>query len=107
LELEAELWHLAARFGGPAAEMPYAVRFRALEWCWPGKAYAGEAPAAVCIRCGKVWRPSRSIQSPPRCADCAKEPPWKRQGPAHALAPDVRGTWWLLCDREGCLRLFR
>jgi hypothetical protein len=102
LLIEHELWKYAFEAGGPADRLPYALRFRAVEWFWGPEAHAsGLDGFSLCMRCGVPFRPRRVISSPPRCAHCAKEPISSRDWPAHAIAPNGRGDWWLECQ-AGC-----
>jgi hypothetical protein len=111
LATEHRLWEIAAAHGGPADRIPYAYRYRALQWFWEPDAHAPGLDAfAVCLRCGElIWprrtgRPRRA--SPPLCAHCSSEPPGARRWPTHAVAPDGRGTWWLTCLVPGCENVF-
>jgi hypothetical protein len=107
LAAELGLWIEAARYHGPSPRIPYAFQFLALEWFWTPEAHAKDLRApALCLRCGAMWFPYRKIKSPPRCEHCSSEEAKAREWPAHAVAPDVRGKWWLRCQAEGCKAVF-
>jgi hypothetical protein len=53
-----------------------------------------------------MWFPYRAIKAPPRCEHCNQENPKTRAWPLHAIAPDIRGQWWLRCQYEGCDKPF-
>jgi hypothetical protein len=105
---EALLWDLAAAEGGPSHRVPYAFAFYALEWFWDPEVHALDRIEIPCLRCGRPINPRRPLKltAAPRCPHCAKESPKARTSPAHALAPDGRGRWWLLCRAEGCSNAF-
>ena len=107
--IEHNLWRLASAQGGPADRIPYAFRYCLLAWCWTPEAHApGLDACALCIRCGDIIPPTTTgrprRKSPPLCSRCAKDPPSARTWPAHAVAPDGPGEWWLICD--GCGNFF-
>jgi hypothetical protein len=107
LAYEETLWALAAEYGGCSPRIPYAFHFNALEWFWSPDAHkCGELVPANCLRCGVTWLPHGQIGSPPRCPKCAKERPEAREWPSHAIAPHIRGEWWLRCRVEGCNEVF-
>jgi hypothetical protein len=107
IQVETELWQAAADHGGLSPRIPYAYHFLALERFWTPQAHARNLQApATCLRCGTIWWPSRSITAPPRCAHCNNENPMTRAWPAHAIAPDIRGHWWLRCQYKGCDNAF-
>ena len=107
IRVELELWMEAAEHGGQSPRIPYAYQFIALERFWSPAAHAGKLTApACCLRCGTLWYPARPITAPPRCAHCNNENPKTRVWPAHAIAPDLRGLWWLFCQYDGCDNAF-
>jgi hypothetical protein len=107
IQVELELWVRAAADGGLSPRIPYAFHFFALEWFWSPAAHApGLRAPALCLRCGAMWYPSRRIGAPPRCAHCNNEDAKTRAWPTHAIAPDLRGLWWLRCQYEGCETAF-
>jgi hypothetical protein len=107
ISIELRLWIVAAEHAEWSPRIPYAFQFLALEWLWSPQAHARDLLApAVCLRCGTMWFPYRPIRSPPLCEHCRDESAKVRAWPAHAIAPDLRGQWWLRCQAEGCEAAF-
>jgi hypothetical protein len=108
LLIETSLWDLAARHGGPAPFMPYALRFAAIEWWWAPEAHRAQTAVSLCLRCGSIYVPGRLPRSAlPLCSNCRRTGEKDlRQWPAHAIAPAERSTWWLRCAASGCTNLF-
>jgi hypothetical protein len=106
IAVEHVLWELAAKYGGLSPTLPYASRYRALEWLWTPDASKDRNGVALCIRCGTIILRKLAPRVDPRCRWCAKEPPAARDWPAHAIAPAERGTWWLRCQADGCNKAF-
>jgi hypothetical protein len=111
LARERLLWEWGA---DPAAEdvgMPYLFRYLAIRAWWtpethvaPRRSDTGATfkTSSVCLRCGDLVLLGRRTVKPPLCPHCSKEPPAVRTWPDHAVAPAKRGTWWLMCQRDGC-----
>jgi hypothetical protein len=106
IEAEHDLWDLAWKHRGLSPSLPYAYRYRALEWLWTPDASKYGNGVALCIRCGTIIRRKRAPRVDPRCPSCAKESPDARVWPDHAIAPAERGTWWLQCQAAGCRTAF-
>jgi hypothetical protein len=102
IEAEHDLWDMAWKHGGLSPTLPYAYRYRALEWLWTAAASKHGNGVALCIRCGTIILPKRAPRVDPRCPACAKESPAAREWPANAIAPAEQGTWWLQCQAAGC-----
>jgi hypothetical protein len=109
LGFESLLWDLSAEYGGPTPRLPFAYRYRAIEWFWSPDTHRHRDAVAICLRCGDQYHPHRppKADSEPRCPWCAKEPPKARRWPKHAVAPAERGTWWLRCQAPDCATPFR
>jgi hypothetical protein len=104
---EIYLWSLAGD-GDWEGVVPYAVRYEAARYLWSPRI----AGWAFCLRCGEpihYRRAARSalgaeVRSAPVCAACIRG--GSLDWPAHAIAPEARGTWWLRCLAAGCTNAF-
>jgi hypothetical protein len=103
---EHVLWDLASKHGGPSPTLPYAYRYRALEWLWAPNASRRGDGVGLCLRCGTTIRRKLAPRVDPRCPHCAKESRTARVWPDHAIAPAEQGTWWLRCNTAGCSNAF-
>jgi hypothetical protein len=103
LYLEANLWWLASQ-GGCREPVPYAVRYETARWLWSPRI----AGFAFCLRCGQDVAFHRTARDGTRrnlrCSGCSRGP--VDRWPAHAVAPHIRGRWWLRCLADGCRSLF-
>jgi len=104
---EISLW-LLARDGGFEGATPYAVRYEAARYLWSPRI----AGSAFCLRCGEPIHyrrasrtaPGAEARPAPVCAACIRG--GSLDWPAHAIVPEVRGTWWLRCLAQGCTNAF-
>jgi hypothetical protein len=104
---EIKLWSLA-REGGFEGATPYAVRYEAARYLWSPRI----AGSAFCLRCGEPIHYRRAARTAlgadarpvPICANCIRG--GSLSWPAHAIAPEASGTWWLRCLAQGCTNAF-
>lgn len=102
---ESVLWDLARRDGGFEGSVPYPVRYESARYLWTSRI----AGVAFCLRCGDAVRYQRAGRSnsrlAPVCGRCIRGGsllPW----PKHAVMPDARGKWWLMCKYPNCANAF-
>jgi hypothetical protein len=107
LLIEINLWWLAGE-GDFEGVTPYTVRYEAARYLWSPRITG----SAFCLRCGGPIRYRRAARTAlgadarpaPICANCIRG--GSLSWPAHAIAPEARGTWWLRCLAEGCTNAF-
>jgi hypothetical protein len=103
IEVEHQLWELAAEYGAFSDRIPYAYRLLLLVAAWLPEAHRPPGAHTICLRCGDLLFRKRCLfKTLPNCPACMKETSAQREWPPHAMAPHARGTWLLRCQYPGC-----